>query len=76
MGELRFEKVKEGLWTVVSRGRIELDDHGTYFISTDNSDGRWTDEELFQIAVFITDQWKERFQALSQESELKKALRQ
>ena len=74
MGELSFEKVKEGLWIVVGRGRVELDDHGTYFIGTDNSDDRWTDEELFQIAVFITDQWRDRFQALSQESELKKSL--
>jgi hypothetical protein len=74
MGELRFEKVKEGLWTVVGRGRVELDDHGTYFIGTDKSDDRWTDEELFQIAVFITDQWKDRFHPLSQESELKKSV--
>ena len=59
MGELSFEKVKEGLWIVVGRGRVELDDRGTYFIGTDRSDDRWTDEELFQIAVFITDQWKD-----------------
>jgi hypothetical protein len=72
---VRFEKVKEGLWTIVGRGRVELD-RGTYFIGTDNSDDRWTDEELFQIAVFISDQWKNRFQALSQESQLKKSLRQ
>ena len=75
MGELRFERVKEGLWIVVSRGRFELDDRGTYFIGTDNSDDRWTDEELFQIAVFITDQWKDRFQALPQENQLKYSLR-
>lgn len=74
MGELRFEKVKEGLWKIVGRGRVELDDHGTYFIGTDHSDDRWTDEELFQIAVFITDQWKDRFRSPVAASELKKSL--
>ena len=75
MGELRFEKVKEELWTIVGRGRVELDDHGTYYIGTDISDDSWTDEELFQIAVFITDQWKDRVQALPQENQLKDSLR-
>ena len=68
MSNLRFEKVKEGLWIIVGRGRLELDDQGAYFIGKDSRDDKWSDEELFQIAVFITDQWKNRFQPQTSEN--------